>query len=162
MNMTLQQTPEEGDLNPFRKEEDLARRLCALRVQREEAQKRAVKVPRKALKHEERAAILAKTGGRCHICGGLIAEDSDWEADHILRRCVGGDNQSDNYLPAHGLCNTYRWDHLPEEVQWVLKIGVWARKRMEGNSDMGRKMLHLFFQNEKRRERRRRGNNLSN
>jgi 5-methylcytosine-specific restriction endonuclease McrA len=138
--------------------EDFVRNLRELRVERNEAQKRAQKVPRKALTAKERNAILSKTGGRCHICGGHIDPGSYWEADHVLRRAAGGGNKSDNYLAAHGLCNTYRWDHLPGEMQWVLKIGVWARMQMEKNSEFGRKMTKLFFENELRREGRKKSN----
>lgn len=117
--------------------EDFVRNLRELRVQRNEAQKQAQKVSRRALTAKERMAILSKTGGRCHICGGDIDPHSYWEADHVLRHAVGGGNKSDNYLAAHGLCNTYRWDHLPDEMQWVLKIGVWARMQMEKKSEFG-------------------------
>lgn len=134
--------------------EDFVRNLQKLRLQRNETQKQAQKVPRRALPAKERMAILSKTGGRCHICGGDIDPNSYWEADHVLRHAVGGENKSDNYLAAHGLCNTYRWDHLPDEMQWLLKIGVWARMQMEKKSEFGRKMTKLFFENELRRERR--------
>ncbi len=138
--------------------EDFVLNLRKLRVQRNDAHKQAQKMPRKALTAEERVAILGKTGGRCHICGGEIVPNSYWEADHVLRHGVGGGNKSDNYLAAHGLCKPYRWDHLPEEMQWLLKIGVWARKQMESNSECGRKMTNLFFENELRRERRKKAN----
>jgi len=110
--------------------EDLKLELKALRRKRETIQKQATKVPRKALSREERVTILSKTGGHCHICGGMIAPAFYWEADHVLRQSVGGGGTLENYLAAHGLCNAYRWDHLPEEMQWVLKIGIWARKQM--------------------------------
>jgi hypothetical protein len=138
--------------------EDFVRNLRKLRVQRNDAQKQAQRVPRKALTAEERMAILSKTGSRCHICGGEIVPNSSWDADHVQRHGVGGGNKSDNYLAAHELCNTYRWDHLPEEMQWVLKIGVWARRQMESNSEFGRKMTNLFFENELRRQRRKKAN----
>ena len=115
--------------------EDFVLNLHKLRVQRNDAQKLAHKVPRKALTAVERMAILSKTGGRRHIRGGEIVQNSNWEADHVLRHGIGGENKSDNYLAARGLCNTYRWDHLPEEMQWLLKIGVWSRKQMESNSE---------------------------
>jgi hypothetical protein len=139
--------------------EDFVQNLRRLRVQRNDAQEQAQKLPRRTHTAKERVAILSKTGGRCHICGGGIVPSSDWEVDHVLRHGVGGGNKSDNYLAAHGLCNTYRWDHLPEEMQWVLKIGVWARKQMESNSECGRKMTKLFFENELRREKRKKANN---
>ena len=132
--------------------EDLAQHLKALRLRRYETQKNAVKKRRLSLRRDERETILQKTGGRCHICGGLIDASSRWEADHVFRHAVGGGNGPENFLAAHGLCNSCRWDHLPEEMQWVMKIGIWARMQMEGKSDLGAKMLDSFFENERRRE----------
>lgn len=71
----------------------------------------------------------AKTGGPCHICGGLI--DGRWQADHVLAYSGGGGHAADNYLPAHELCSIYRWDYLAEEFQEILKLGVWARTQIE-------------------------------
>jgi hypothetical protein len=65
--------------------EDFVRNLRKLRVQRNDAQKQAQRVPRKALTAEERMAILSKTGSRCHICGGEIVPNSSWDADHVQR-----------------------------------------------------------------------------
>ena len=62
---------------------------------------------RLSLTEAERAAVLQKTGGRCHICGGPIA-DEKWEADHVLAHSSGGSQSVENYLPAHSLCNNYR------------------------------------------------------
>jgi hypothetical protein len=42
---------------------------------------------------------------------------ADWQADHVLAHGRGGEASCENYLPAHKLCNTYRWDYLPEEFQ---------------------------------------------
>ena len=37
------------------------------------------------------------------------------QADHVLAHSAGGGNRlEDNYLPAHALCNNYRWDYLSE------------------------------------------------
>jgi hypothetical protein len=79
---------------------------------------------RQALTHGNRAIVLAKTAGRCHLCGGHVAER--WTADHVLAHSGGGRHAVDNYLPAHALCIGYRWSYLPEEFQWALKISVWA------------------------------------
>ena len=137
--------------------EDFVQNLRALRLQRTEAQTKAQKVPRKALSAKDRAAILSKTGSRCHICGGVIDPNS-WEADHVLRHAIGGGNELGNYLAAHGLCNAYRGDQLSDEMQWVLKIGVWARMQMENHSEIGSEMTKLFFEYELRREKRKKSN----
>jgi hypothetical protein len=58
-------------------------------------------------------------------------------------------------LAAHALCNNYRWDYGSEEFQWILKIGVWARRQMETNSALGKAMLRGFFEYDRRRHARR-------
>lgn len=57
----------------------------------------------------------------------------------------------ENYLPAHYLCNNYRWDYSQEEIQWILKIGVWARTRMQGNRSLDRKMRDAFYRDDRKR-----------
>ena len=138
-----------------RSPELLARQLRRIRTARvrRNARRRAKPVRRQALTPRNRAIVLAKTAGRCHLCGGLIAER--WSADHVLAHSGGGRHAVDNYLPAHGLCNGYRWSYLPEEFQWALKIGVWARFQMEQRSAFGEAMLRRFFDYECSREARR-------
>jgi hypothetical protein len=82
---------------------------------------------------------------------------SAWQADHVLAHAGGGDHSVENYLAAHALCNTYRWDYDAEEFQWVLKIGVWARREMERGSQLGAGMLDKFHKYELGRIARRRG-----
>jgi hypothetical protein len=67
-----------------------------------------------------------------------------------------GGHAIDNYLAAHGLCNGCRWFYSPEEIQWILKMGVWARKQMEDRTPIGVKMVELFYQREKATRGRRR------
>jgi hypothetical protein len=64
-----------------------------------------------------------------------------------------------NYLPAHSLCNNYRWDYSAEEFQWVLKIGVWARRRMESGSTRGTELAIGFYEHEVRNYKRRKNTN---
>ena len=136
-------------------QELLAERLRHLRKGRHEghARRRATPVRRQALSAKDRATVLAKTAGRCHICGGEVVER--WQADHVLAHAGGGQHAVDNYLPAHALCNNYRWDYGSEEFQWILKIGVWARRQMETNSALGEAMLGGFFDYDRRRHARR-------
>jgi hypothetical protein len=110
---------------------------------------------RRRLTAGERRAILAKTDGRCHICGGSVKRKR-WQADHVLAHSGGGPHTVDNYLAAHALCNNYRWDYLAEEFQWILKIGVWARTQIERRKPLGLELAKQFMAYEKRRVARRR------
>ena len=112
-------------------------------------------VPHDRLNARDRAVILAKTDGRCHICGGTI--EGAWQADHVLAHSGGGGCHRDNYLAAHALCNNYRWDYLPEEFQIILKVGVWARTQIERGTSVGREILERFVAYEARRVSRRKG-----
>lgn len=102
----------------------------------------------------ERAQVLRKTGGKCHICGGDI--DGPWNADHILAHSAGGQHTAENYLPAHGTCNNYRWDYLPKEFELILKLGVWARSQIEKGTHLGSSIEQKFTAYEARRVGRRR------
>lgn len=136
---------------------DFAEMLHELRVQRRRrnAESRLRRAARRQLTAADRKKILGATGGRCHVCGGAIT--GSWQADHVLAHSGGGKHSADNYLPAHALCNNYRWDYLPEEFQWILKIGVWARLQMEHGTEFGRELAERFIKYEKRREGRRHG-----
>lgn len=97
----------------------------------------------------ERAEVLRKTGGKCHICGGDIL--GSWHADHVLAHSTGGKHSIDNYLPAHGTCNNYRWDYLAEEFRLILKLGVWARTKVELGTTIGQVIEQDFSKYEARR-----------
>jgi hypothetical protein len=45
-------------------------------------------------------------------------------------------------------------DQSGEELQWVLKIGVWAKAQMEGKSELGGRMVNVFWSQEQKRVRR--------
>ena len=83
---------------------------------------------RQTLSTTDRSAISAKTGGRCHVCGGLI--EGTWHADHVFPYSSGGGHAKDNYLPAHALCKNYRWECTGEEIQHILKLEVWLACRL--------------------------------
>src|SRR4051794_18977250 len=74
------------------------------------------RVLRATLTKAERRQVLSKTNNRCHICGGKI-DGAVWQADHVLAHSTGGEHSVDNYLPAHSLCNNYRWHYDAEEFQ---------------------------------------------
>jgi 5-methylcytosine-specific restriction endonuclease McrA len=71
-------------------------------------------------KHLGRQFLLAKTGGRCYLCGDSIpiekpegCSDADWflirpTRDHVIPRCRGGMGYHSNLMPAHSWCNERR------------------------------------------------------
>ena len=68
----------------------------------------------------------------------------------------GGTHVSDNYLPAHPLCNNYRWDYSSAEFQQILKLGVWLRTNIERKTQIGTLVAKLYLMHEALREKRRR------
>ncbi len=138
----------------FKTPEEFAKRLRALRRDRREQKlKNGNKRTRKRLSQSDRAVLLEKTGGRCHICGGVIT--GAWEADHVFSHSLGGKHSLDNYLPAHPTCNNYRWFYGTEEFEWILKLGVWLRTKIEKESEVGRLAAKLFCSHERARVKRR-------
>ena len=135
------------------------RLVAELRVLRDRrltvhAESRDARLRRTALSRQERQQVLATTASRCHVCGGAV--DRTWQADHVLAHSGGGPHAVDNYLPAHELCNTYRWDYLPEEFQVILKLGVWARTQVVNETAAGKVIADGFTAHERRRLSRRR------
>jgi len=132
----------------------LVARFCKLRAarRRRHERPRTLRGRRGTLTSSERAEVLAKTRHRCHICGGRVLPG--WRADHVLARSSGGTHDVRNYLPAHAVCNAYRWDYSPQECQWIMKIGIWARLLMEKRSSLGLEMLEAFHAYETQRAKR--------
>jgi hypothetical protein len=127
-----------------------------LRCLHEQRKRRPPTRRRLPLTREQRVSILEKTAGRCHLCGGEVQQER-FAADHVLAHAAGGKHELNNYLPAHHLCNGCRWFYSPEEVQWILRMGIWTRKQIEDGTSIGKKMLAEFFQHEKAVEKRRVG-----
>ena len=126
----------------------LTARLKKLRRGRRRRQERsrASGIRRSSLTPREREEVLLKTSGRCHVCGGKI--EGPWHADHVLAHASGGRHSIDNYLPAHSLCNGYRWDYSSEEFQLILKIGVWAADQVRKETQVGTEIARRFVAKE--------------
>src|SRR5690349_16556133 len=92
----------------------LSARLVRLHQDRKSHHRSTPFRQRLSLKPQERGIVLSKTDGRCHLCGGEIAEGK-FAADHVLAHAVGGPHELDNYLAAHRVCNGCRWFYSPEE-----------------------------------------------
>ena len=116
---------------------------------RRKAELRSSVSRRQLLSPAEREEVFRKTAGRCHICGGSI--NDKWQADHVFSHSAGGLHAADNYLPAHALCNNYRWDYSAEEFQSILKLGVWVRTEIEHKSLLGLKIAERYLAHEKSR-----------
>jgi 5-methylcytosine-specific restriction endonuclease McrA len=145
--------------------DDLTKRLQKLHEDRRTEQgRRKTEEKEEERRHHlnpyERKQVWDKTAGHCHLCGGDMNQQSDGElpeeqeilphfvVDHVVPYASGGSDSIKNFLPAHGLCNGCRWFYSPEEFQWVLRMGVWARKQMEDATEIGRKMREPFLANE--------------
>jgi len=133
---------------------DLRAHLIDLRSKRRLGKRNSITRPRTSLTAAERLRVLAKTSGRCHICGGRV-EGENWQADHVMAHSAGGTYDVDNYLAAHATCNHYRWDYLPAEFQYILKLGVWARTQIERGTTVGNDVASAFAGHEARRVKRR-------
>ncbi len=127
-------------------------RLKSVRKRRKEQTKRSG-AKRKQLSPAQRQRIKDKTGGLCHLCGGPVGDA--WQADHVLSHSGGGASTEDNYLSAHILCNNYRWHYTAEELQQILKLGVWVRTQIQKLTVVGRLVGDRFLSHERQRLRRR-------
>lgn len=87
-----------------------------------------------------------------------MIDGKSWEADHVLALSAGGVRSADNYLPAHSICNNYRWHYDAEEFQWILKLGVWIRTQIEKRTLVGMAAAAGFVVYERRRASRRQPN----
>ena len=106
------------------------------------------------LTKKERYSIWDKTDGKCHVCGEDVDKDK-FEADHIKPHSSGGKNNIENFLATCKTCNNYRWHYSPEEIQWILKIGIWAKTKIGQNDKLGSIIADNFVKKEIKRESRR-------
>lgn len=141
----------------FKSADDFSSHLHKLREERRihEREVDREKPNRVSLSSRQRHVILAKTASLCHICGGRIKDREKWEADHVFAHALGGVHSMDNYLPAHSLCNNYRWSYSAEELQWVLKLGVGFRTLIIRRDDLALELARRFVKHEINREQRR-------
>ena len=94
-----------------------------------------------------RKIIFEKTGGLCHICGGELG--AKWAADHVKPAAIGGRSTTDNFLPACHTCNRLKWHRTPETIRLIMRLGIYARKQIQHDTPLGRKLVKLFDAKEK-------------
>ena len=102
------------------------------------------------LTKNQRLLIFQKSDGRCHVCSKELTIDN-FQADHIISHISGGTHKADNYLASCNTCNNYRWHYLPEELQLILKIGVWAKTEIEKQTLLGQSIAIGYVKKETRR-----------
>lgn len=146
-SITKQDSVTTSAADRFQSDSEFVERLRFLRQSRRSRKlEMRDQLVRESLSADERSQILAKTGGRCHVCGGVI--EGKWAADHLVSHSLGGPHTLDNYLPAHPICNNYRWFYKPEEFQWILKLGVWLRTHIERKTPLGQLASLAFWKYE--------------
>jgi 5-methylcytosine-specific restriction endonuclease McrA len=76
-------------------------------------------VRRRKLTPAKRAAVFARDGRRCRICG-TSARGTAFEIDHILPVSRGGDDSLSNLRVSCRPCNQRRWNHFPLDAPEVM------------------------------------------
>ena len=102
---------------------------------------------RSTLTKKQRETVLSKTDGHCHICG-LVLSVNDFQADHVKAHSMGGMHTENNYLPSCSTCNNYRWHYSSEEIQVILKLGVWAKTKIINDAVFGLEIANQFVKYE--------------
>lgn len=141
-----------NDISFIKNPKLLAFHLQELRILRVSKKKKAAR--KYSLSKADKIAILEKTNYKCHICGGDVSLNT-FEADHVEVHSSMPNNNIDNFLPACRTCNNYRWFYEPEEIKWILKLGVWLRTSIEKNTSIGKLAAEKFVQHEIKRDSRR-------
>ena len=102
---------------------------------------------RKPLTKKQRVLVLAKTDGRCHICG-IEIELNNFHADHVKAHITGGLHAENNYLPSCGTCNNLRWHYSSEEIQIILKLGRWLKTKIVDDDEEGLLLANQFVKHD--------------
>lgn len=128
---------------------DYFKEIKLLRISKKQKEKRKF-----ILSKADKILILEKTNYKCHICGGVV-ELTAFEADHVEVNSSSTNNKIDNFLPACRTCNNYRWFYEPDEIKWILKLGVWLKTEITRGSVTGKLAAQKFIQHEIKRHARR-------
>ncbi|MEO7046476.1 MAG: HNH endonuclease signature motif containing protein [Ferruginibacter sp.] len=102
---------------------------------------------RSALSKKKREVVLAKTDGRCHICG-IELDLNNFQADHVKSHITGGLHAENNYLPSCSICNNLRWHYSPEEIQVIMKLGRWLKTKLLEESHASLVLANQFVKHD--------------
>ena len=110
-------------------------------------------MPRRSLSAQLRRQILAKTAGRCHVCGGDAG--FGWQADHVIPHQHGGSCTADNALAICVECNRLRWSYQPDVLRAIIRLGVYAKREIRHDTPLGRQLVTLMAKRSQASSRRR-------
>ena len=79
----------------------------------------------KRLTTKERRLVYDRSNKHCHVCGDWVNFE-DCQIDHIWPLDLGGNNDTDNLLPAHPVCNHLKWHNDAATIQRMLFLGMLA------------------------------------
>lgn len=109
--------------------------------------------PRPSLSNTERKRVKAKTGGRCHVCGGSLR--GKWYVDHVRPRARGGPDREDNYVPCCGICNGARRHRRSRTIRKILQLGAYLLPELKRRTALGKEVVALFTERRKKNRMRR-------
>lgn len=75
-------------------------------------------------------------------------DSTSFQADHVVSHSSGGKHAENNYLPSCFTCNNYRWHYSSEEIQIILKLGVWLKTKITSDAVSGAELANQFVKHE--------------
>jgi 5-methylcytosine-specific restriction endonuclease McrA len=123
----------------------LVKLIISLRAQRRKNKLKDAK--RSALTKKQREAVLAKTDGRCHLCG-IKLELNNFHADHVESHISGGVHAENNYLASCSTCNNLRWHYSSEEIQVIMKLGRWLKTKLLEETEESLSLANQFVKHD--------------
>ena len=141
----MQALPELKFLRTIKTGKGLIKLILSLRTIRRKNKVKDAK--RYSLTEKQRETVLSKTDSRCHLCG-IELMVHNFQADHVKTHSSGGTPAENNYLPSCFTCNNYRWNYSPEEIQIILKLGVWAKAKVVNDAEFGLAIADGFVKHE--------------
>lgn len=141
----MRKTPELKFLRTIKTGKGLIKLINSLKTIRRSEKLKGKK--RSSLTKKQRELILSKTDSRCHMCGVKV-DITNFQADHVQSHSSGGNHAENNYLPSCFTCNNYRWHYSSEEIQIILKLGVWLKTKITSDAVSGAELANKFVKHE--------------
>ena len=121
--------------------------LRRIRNEREKLKKERKGKKTVRLKKQEKIDIYNKTKGICHICGSKLSESK-----FSITSSLTNEISVETSLPACKDCKRFYDNYLPDEIKWMIKLGMWAKTQVEFETDLGKTIALDITEQEKYRE----------